>query len=274
MEEKPKTYIKVYPINPPNAYVGIYVDPLTKQYRYEVLEPKLFPKEMKIFNRIKEILYEELDIEATNLKREEMEKYLEEKIKEIIKKYKIRITEETIAKIMYYVKRDFTGYSKIDVPMRDSNIEDITCDGAGTPIYVWHREYWSRQFKAIVEWLLELGCFVIRVTYKAGKHVSVSQPIVDGALPDGSRVQVTFGKEVSLKGSSFTIRKFKRDPLTIVDLIKNHTLSTEMAAFFWFIIENRASILISGGVAAGKTTLLNALAIFIPPEFKIISIEE
>jgi len=274
MEEKPKTYIKVYPINPPNAYVGIYVDPLTKQYRYEVLEPKLFPKEMKIFNRIKEILYEELDIEATNLKREEMEKYLEEKIKEIIKKYKIRITEETIAKIMYYVKRNFAGYSKIDVPMRDSNIEDITCDGAGTPIYVWHREYESMPTNIIFETPEELDSFVIRLAYKAGKHVSVSQPIVDGALPDGSRVQVTFGKEVSLKGSSFTIRKFKRDPLTIVDLIKNHTLSTEMAAFFWFIIENRASILISGGVAAGKTTLLNALAIFIPPEFKIISIEE
>ena len=158
--------------------------------------------------------------------------------------------------------------------MRDPLIEDISCDGPRVPVFVWHREYESIPTNVVFETPEELDAFVVRLAYRAGKHVSVAQPIIDGALPDGSRVQITYGREVSLKGSSFTIRKFRVDPLTIIDLIKFNTLSAEMAAYYWFAIEHRASILIAGGVAAGKTTLLNALAIFIPPEFKIVSIEE
>ncbi|MCS7365378.1 MAG: type II/IV secretion system ATPase subunit, partial [archaeon GB-1867-035] len=274
-QEPPHAYIKIYAVNPPHAYVGIYLDPLTNQYRYDVIEPRLFREERKILKQLKDILLDELDVRLEELENEkDAEKYLKMKIISTVKKYKLKVTEETLGKIMYYIIRDFIGYGKIDVMMRDPLIEDISCDGPELPVFVWHREYESIPTNVIFESAEELDAFVIRLSYRAGKHVSVAQPIIDGALPDGSRVQVTYGREVSLKGSSFTIRKFRKDPLTIIDLIKYNTLSINMAAYFWFAIENRASILIAGGVAAGKTTLLNALSLFIPPEFKIVSIED
>ncbi len=274
-KEHTHAYVKIYAVNPPHAYVGIFIDPLTNQYRYDVIEPRLFPNERKLLNQLKELLLDELDIRLEDVEKEgEAETYLKNKIAEVVNKYKIKISEETLGKIMYYIVRNFIGYGKIDVMMRDPLIEDISCDGPKLPVFVWHREYESIPTNVIFETPEELDSFVVRLAYRAGKHVSVAQPIIDGALPDGSRVQITYGREVSLKGSSFTIRKFRVDPLTIVDLIRLNTLTAEMAAYFWFAIENRASILIAGGVAAGKTTLLNALAIFIPPEFKIVSIEE
>jgi flagellar protein FlaI len=98
--------------------------------------------------------------------------------------------------------------------------------------------------------------------------------LLDASLPDGSRIQLTYGSEITRRGSTFTIRRFRVDPLTISDLIALKTVSAEMAAYFWFAIENRASVLVAGGVAAGKTTLLNCLSMFIKPECKIVSVED
>jgi flagellar protein FlaI len=98
--------------------------------------------------------------------------------------------------------------------------------------------------------------------------------MLDASLPDGSRIQLTYGSEVTRRGSTFTIRRFRVDPLTISDLITFNTLSSETAAYFWYIIENRASVLVAGGVAAGKTSTLNCLSMFIRPELKIVSVED
>ncbi len=108
----------------------------------------------------------------------------------------------------------------------------------------------------------------------AGKNISVASPILDASLPDGSRIQLTYGNEVTRRGSTFTIRRFKVDPITISDLIALNTLSSEMAAYLWYIIENRASVLVAGGIACGKTTMLNCLSMFIKPEMKIVSVED
>jgi flagellar protein FlaI len=112
------------------------------------------------------------------------------------------------------------------------------------------------------------------LAYLAGKNISIASPILDASLPDGSRIQLTYGNEVTRRGSTFTIRRFRVDPLTISDLIAFNTLSSEMAAYLWYIIENRASILVAGGVASGKTTMLNCLSMFIKPEMKIVSVED
>jgi len=97
---------------------------------------------------------------------------------------------------------------------------------------------------------------------------------LDASLPDGSRIQLTYGNEVTRRGSTFTIRRFRVDPLTISDLIAFNTISSEIAAYLWYIIENRASVLVAGGVASGKTTMLNCLSMFIKPEMKIVSVED
>ncbi|MCW4040136.1 MAG: type II/IV secretion system ATPase subunit, partial [Candidatus Bathyarchaeota archaeon] len=104
--------------------------------------------------------------------------------------------------------------------------------------------------------------------------ISVANPLLDATLPDGSRIQLTYSKYVTKQGSTYTIRKFKADPLTIVDLIKNETISPEIAALLWFVVENKSSIFVCGGVASGKTTMLNCLSTFISPDSKIVTIED
>jgi flagellar protein FlaI len=120
----------------------------------------------------------------------------------------------------------------------------------------------------------ELDRFVVKLADMTRRSVSIAQPVVDATLPDGSRIHVTYEKEVTHRGSSFTIRKFRKEPLTITDLVLNGTLSAEMAAWFWFVIEKQASIIVVGGTASGKTTLVNVLSMFIKPASKIISIED
>jgi len=120
----------------------------------------------------------------------------------------------------------------------------------------------------------ELSYFVIRLAQKCGKHISIAEPMLDATMPDGSRIQMTLSTEVTTKGSTFTIRKFRADPFTPPDLIALNTMSDEILAYFWLAIENRVNALIAGGTASGKTTILNALSLFIPREAKIVSIEE
>ncbi|MFP4546434.1 MAG: type II/IV secretion system ATPase subunit, partial [Methanomassiliicoccales archaeon] len=108
----------------------------------------------------------------------------------------------------------------------------------------------------------------------SGKHISVYQPILDASLEDGSRMNLTLGSEVTKKGSTFTIRKFSKDPISPIDLHRFGTVDYGQLAYFWTLIEHKRSLLISGGTASGKTTLLNALSMFIRPEDKIVSIED
>ncbi|HID41941.1 MAG TPA: type IV secretion system protein VirB11, partial [Pyrodictium sp.] len=120
----------------------------------------------------------------------------------------------------------------------------------------------------------ELDSFVMKLAQRTGKTVSAAQPLLDGTLPDGSRVQITYGKDIARRGSNFSIRKFTKEPLTPVDLINYGTANEEIFAYLWSAIESQLSILVAGGTATGKTTLLNAIALFIKPEMKIVSIED
>lgn len=273
--KKPTVFREVYPIKEPYVYAAIVKDPETQKILYEVVEPTLQKEEEKLLKEIKEFLMEELDVNLKEIEtKEKAEKYLEEKTREIIKKYRIKVSQEAIDKLIYYLTRDFIGYGKIDPLMKDHLIEDISADGVNIPIYVWHRLYESLPTNIIFNNEAELNSFIIRLAYLAGKNISIASPILDASLPDGSRVQLTYGSEVTRRGSTFTIRRFRVDPLTIPDLIAFNTLSSEMAAFLWYIIENRASVLVAGGVASGKTTMLNCLSMFIKPEMKIVSVED
>ena len=158
-----------------------------------------------------------------------------------------------MTKMLYYLTRDFIHLGKIEPLMRDKLIEDISCDGAGIPIYIWYRDYESIPTNISFETNEELDTFVSKLAYSAGKHVSLAEPIVDASLTDGSRLHLTYGKEITQKGSTFTIRKFRVDPLTIVDLIKYNTLSSDVAAYLWYLIEKKLALLVAGGTASGKS---------------------
>ena len=268
------TYKEHYPLLLHYSYAAIVEDE-KKDLSYALLEPTLRPLDEAWVNEIKAILWDELFINTKDFPtKEEAEEFLKMKVEEITKKYKIKIDPYTLGKYQYYITRDFLNFGKIDGIMRDENIEDVSCDGVGIPVFVWHRKYESIPTNIVYQTPEELENFIFKIAYLCGRHISIAQPLLDGTLPDGSRAQVTYGKEVTPKGSTFTIRKFKRSPLTITDLIIYKALSSEIAAYYWFLIENRHSVMIGGDIGGGKTTMLNAISLFIRPTLKIVSIED
>jgi len=275
IKKEPSVFREVYPIQEPYVYAAIVKDPETQKVRYQVIEPTLLEEEAGMLKEIKKTLMEEIDVNLKEIEtREKAAEYLKQKIQEIIKNYRLKIAEEAIDKLMYYIVRDFVYYGKIDPLMKDRMVEDISTDGVNIPVYVWHREYESLPTNMVFEDESELNSFIVRLAYLSGKNISIASPLLDASLPDGSRVQLTYGNEVTRRGSTFTIRRFRVDPLSISDLIGFNTLSSEIAAYFWYAIENRASVLVAGGVASGKTTMLNCLSMFIKPELKIVSVED
>ena len=273
--KKPTMFKEAYPIQEPYVYAAIVKDPETHKTRYEIIEPTFQKEEEKQLKDLKSFLMEEVDVNLKDIEtREKAGNYLREKTKEIIKKHRMKVAPEAIDKLVYYVIRDFVGYGKIDPLMKDHLIEDISADGVNIPIYVWHRIYESMPTNIVFKEETELDSFIIRMAYLSRKNISIASPMLDASLPDGSRIQLTYGNEVTRRGSTFTIRRFRVDPLTISDLIDFKTISPEMAAYLWYIIENRASVLVAGGVASGKTTMLNCLSMFIKPEMKIVSVED
>ena len=266
---------EITPLKEPHVYAAISTDPKTLGLQYLVMEPTLDDTEKKALKEIKNILFQVLDVDLRTIgSREKTEEWLKNQVLKIVKDYKIKAEEGTIDKLQYYLLRDLINFGKIDPLMHDHMIEDISCDGPKIPIYVWHRRYESIPTNIGFDDEEGLDSFVVRLAYLAGKHISIANPMLDSSLSDGSRIQLTYGKEVTRKGSTFTIRRFRADPLTVVDLIDLGTLGYDIAAWFWYAIEKKRNILVGGGTASGKTTTLNALSAFIPTNSKVITIED
>jgi flagellar protein FlaI len=260
---------------PDRAWVRVLLDEATQTHLYQVVEPVLSADERKVFEFLRDTLIRTLEgRSAAGREAKDWAGVLLEAARQAIKDHRVRVSPAGQERVEYHLLRDFLGYGPIDVMMRDPMIEDISCDGPGIPLYLFHRRHDSMRTTVQFPDEVELDRFVIRLAQRSGKHISVADPLLDATLPDGSRLQSTLSREVTTRGSSFTIRKFRADPLTPPDLIRYGTLSSEMAAFLWFVMEMGASFLLAGGTASGKTTSLNAICQFIPPEKKIVSIED
>lgn len=255
------------------AFIRIAFDRSRNRYLYEVIEPKLNATEQEILSLIRDTLVRTLE---SRMRKDDQdaESYLTQAMDQAILDHSILVDDISKKRIRYYIVRDFIGYGPIDVLMRDPMIEDISCDGPKIPIYLFHRSYESIKTNIIFPEETDLDSFVIRLAQRCGKQISIADPLLDATLPDKSRLQASLSKEVTTRGSSFTIRKFRADPLTPTDLCRLGTMSPEMAAFFWFAMEEGASLIYAGGTASGKTSTLNAVSTFIPPQKKIVSIED
>ncbi len=267
--------VEKYPLYEPFAHVAIAQNPKTGEYKYILDELQLDPLERSVYNRILDILLAE--IESPKEEIADPRKFFAEEAKNIVDKYRISLgwlPDVSWYKILYHAERDLVGFGQIDPLMRDPNNEDISCDGVTKPVYIWHRNYESLETNIMFENDDELDNMVVKLVHMAGKHVSSAFPIVDASLPGKHRLAVCYRREVTPFGTAFTIRKFREDPYSMIDLINIGTFSEEMAAYFWMCLENRASIMVLGGTAAGKTTALNALTCLIKPGSKIITIEE
>jgi len=266
--------IEMYPVNEPYAYVRIVYDHATHEYTYNVLEPVLAEQEKDLLKEVKERLFETLDINTKDITREEARQKLREATSDVLQDYGIRLTPVQKEKLHYNMHKDFLGDGLIDPVMHDKYIEDISCDGVHTPIFAFHSSYESMKTTLAYHTAEELDSFVTKLAQRAGKYISIAEPILDATMQDGSRIQMTLGTEVTAHGSTFTIRKFKDEPITPTDLIEWHTFAPLSIAYIWLAVENGKSAIFAGGTASGKTTALNAISLFIPPMAKIVSLED
>jgi len=186
---------------------------------------------------------------------------------------KLSVTPFEFKAIKYLMIRDKVGLGVLDPFIHDPHIEDISCSGLGN-IFIEHRIFDSLKVPMTFENEHDLDAFVIKLSEKIGKPVSYFNPIMDATLPDGSRINIVLGKDISKQGSNFTIRKFSEVPLSVLQLIEFGTLDYVMAAYFWIALREGMNCFVAGETASGKTTTMNAITTFIPPMAKIVSIEE
>jgi flagellar protein FlaI len=262
-----------YPVDPPFQYVQIRFDQDEGSLRYRVLEPELSPDELQALTIVEQGFEKIISTNLDLITGENRETYLQDKFLSIMKIFGIHATEEQKARMFFHLKKQYLGYSRMDTLMKDKYIEDISCNGSGIFFYVQHRIYGSVQTD-VKFGEVELNNFVLRLAQLGGRHISLLQPIRDVTLPDGSRANITLGSEVTKKGSTFTIRKFRSNPISPIEMMEYGSIDAQQLAFLWLLMEYKRSILVSGGTATGKTTLLNVLCAFIPDEYKIVSIED
>ncbi len=263
-----------YPVEEPFSFVRILENLETGEPLYEAHEPPLSEREEEILEFVTDALIRGLDTDPKQLEDDEKETYLLEGLRKIIKDYRVRLAPLEQRRVEYYVRRDFLGMGTIQVPMKDPHIEDISCDGAEEPMFIFHRQLESMPSNIRFKDDYELDSFVIRMAQRSGKAISISEPILDAALPDDSRLQATLGKEVTQNGSTFTIRRFRDDPFTPMDLMRFGSMDVDLMAWFWQVVQHGRSLIFSGGTASGKTTGLNAISQFIPYNVKLVSIED
>ncbi len=272
-----KTKINVrYVVIDPYVSIHIHWDKELQEVIYDVEEPILSKKEKEDLEKIESAVKEVVDVSMFGEEKtyDDLINYIDKTTQLVISELSISIEESSYEKIFYYLYRNFLGLNEIEPMMRDYFIEDVECNGINEPLYIIHRNF--RNLKTSVKFtdIDNLSNFVEKLAQKTGRYISYASPILDGSLPDGSRVNATYTKDISSKGPTFTIRKFTKTPWTPIQLIGFHTLSPEMLAYFWIILQYQSNLMIVGGTASGKTTLLNAIAFFIPQENRVVSIED
>lgn len=187
------------------------------------------------------------------------------------------ISNEYLDRLSRKFLRDIIGYGQIDPLIQDDELEEIMIIATGKPVFVYHRKYGMMKTNLEFENDQEIRDLIDSIARQINRRIDQESPILDGRLIDGSRINATI-PPVSPDGPSLTIRKFRRDPLTIIDLINSRTISLDLAGFLWLCIDGlgvkSANAIISGGTSSGKTTTLNALSAFINPNERIITIED
>jgi archaeal flagellar protein FlaI len=259
--------------------VTIYKIPEKPLPYYVIPATRPTAAERRIINTIKEATTRLISISRLKIRDPEQRRIVyKQKVLEILKNTPTMKIPET--KINFYaeaVVREMVGYGLIDDLIKDDLLEEIMVVGPKKPVYVFHRDY--EMMATNIEFFSEqeIEDLINRIAREVGRRVDVSTPLLDARLPDGSRVNATI-PPASISGGTLTIRKFKADPYTIIDLVRLGTLTSEAAAFLWVCVEGMgvkpANILISGGTGSGKTTLLNVMASFVPDRERVITIED
>jgi flagellar protein FlaI len=193
--------------------------------------------------------------------------------RQAVKKKLVKIPKDIDEKaVLYHFLREKIGHSFIDGFLADPWLEDVSIPGEGK-VFVYHKMFGHLETNVDVS-KDEINRLLKNISERYGKVLSYTHPIIDIHLPDGSRFNIVYGEDISLRGSNFTIRKFPKEPISVAQLIRWKTMSPELGAYLWMLFETGISAMVCGETASGKTTTLNALMGFINSDSKIISIEE
>ncbi|MEM4499929.1 MAG: type II/IV secretion system ATPase subunit [Candidatus Woesearchaeota archaeon] len=267
----------IYPVGDP-IFIHLYKDPEIG-FVYHVIEPRMSDRQKKVYDQILDKMIEIAGLMPVPKSEEEVEKILIDLLNEVVSVEKppvfgekIVVSREDYEMYRYYIVRDRIGYGKLTPLFFDSWLEDIHCVGVGS-VKVVHKIFGTCHTNIIFEDDIELNKYILETSERVEKPASSRHSVVDAIMPDGSRVNFIYGRDISLEGSSFTIRKFFEVPVSVTQLIDWGTLSAREAAYLWIAIEFGMNIFVCGETAAGKTTTLNALAAFIVPEAKVYSVE-
>ncbi len=264
-----------YPLIAPYAYAHIFWDRQQEELMYQVEEPNLSESEKEILRLIMLALEEMINISIVKVdKLNQIIKYLEKNVQSILVELGTKVSKETYLKLMYYIFRNSVGLNRIEPLLNDYYIEDIECNGMNFPLYIVHRKYENMRTNVIFIDAQELTDFVEKLAQKCGRYVSYAKPLLDGTLPDGSRVNATYSEDVTTRGPTFTIRKFTKDPWTPIHMINFGTATAKVYAYLWMGIEHKFNFMVIGETASGKTTFLNGMLSFIPPDARVVSIED
>ncbi len=285
------------PVGDP-VFIHLYGTEKAAKVDYIAIEPVLLPHEREKLDEVKDLILEKAPNEPvpaseTEL-REQISKLFGESVvvgaggsgesdtakKSIPEKLgfgviarKVQLTQLEFNKMAYYLERDIVGSGPIEPVIRDPYLEDIHSIGVNN-IYIIHKKYDMIKTNLGFGDQKHLDDWMRSMSERIGRPVSESTPIADGALPDGSRINIIYSEDISIAGSSFTMRKFSEESVSIIQLINWGGISSEMAAYLWLCLENGMSIFFSGETASGKTTMLNACLAFIQEKSKIYSIED
>lgn len=285
----------VLPVGDP-VFIHLYGTKEMGEARYYAIEPKLNNKEQKMYDKIMETILEKSANEPVPASKTELKDMITNLLNECVeigsvadipdeeekpgilemiipKNKKVSLTQLEYNKILYHIERNIIGSGPLEPVIRDPYLEDIHSIGVGG-VFIVHKVLDMMQTDINFGSEDRLDQWLRSMSERIGRPVSDSHPIADGALPDGSRINIIYSPDISRRGSSFTMRKFSETPVSIIQLIDWGALSVEMAAYMWMCLENGMSIFFSGETASGKTTMLNACLSFVNPKAKIYSSED
>ncbi len=261
-----------YWVNAPYAFVFVGFDAENDEHRFHVVEPHLDDFERELLDTLYDDIRNALIYDAA-YDPEDREAVLKTQMQRLLSEYGVEIDPNAFYRLFYYLHRAFEGFEKLDPLMQDPHIEDISCDGYGLPLFVYHTEYTDIETNVSYD-KQELDGFVVRLAQQSGRHISIGDPVTETTLPDGSRAELALGEEVTPRGSAFTIRKYSEEPFTPATLVDYNTFDLDQMAYLWLAIESNKSLIFAGGTASGKTTSMNAVSMFVPPRSKVLTIED
>src|SRR3989338_1214915 len=249
----PTKLVIKYPLMPPYTFAHVHWDAANTELVYDVEEPVLSEQEKDILKVLEDGIRELINLSYINTNnRDTVLLYLEKNMKILLTELAIDLSMDSYLKIMYYIYRDFVGLNELEPMMNDYFIEDVECNGVNSPLYVVHRKYRNIRTSLVYKDIHGLASFVEKLAQKCGKYVSYAEPLLDGSMPDGSRLNATYSTDVSSKGPTYTLRKFTKEPWSPLQLVQKGTVTAEILAYLWMLIEYENSFMVVGGTGTGK----------------------